>query len=134
MTVSTEEQFFAAWAVDAIATPFVYGKLRNEKLFFTVNSECANSGKPVKIELDSDLNIISVGEGSEPMYCVALMNTAKTKEPSIVDIFWRKSLFFWSEEDAREYQKKTRELKFYMNLSATSIKSVKQLQSAIFGF
>ncbi len=73
--------------MDAIAAPFVYGKLRNEELFFTVNSECANSGKPIKIELDGDLNIISVDEGSEPMYCIALMDTAKTKELSIVDIF-----------------------------------------------
>ncbi len=73
--------------MDAIATPFVYGRLRNEELFFTVNSECANSGKPMKIELDGDLNIISVDEGSEPMYCITLMDTAKIKEPSIVDIF-----------------------------------------------
>jgi len=41
----------------------------------------------MKIELDSNLNITSVDEGSEPMYCIALMDTAKTKEPSIVDIF-----------------------------------------------
>jgi hypothetical protein len=73
--------------VDAIAAPFVYGRLRNEELFFTVNSECANSGKPIKIELDGDLNIISVDEGSEPIYCITLMDTAKIKEPSIVDIF-----------------------------------------------
>ena len=87
MTAGTGEQFFAAWAADAIATPFVYGRLKNEELFFTVNSKCANSGKPMQIELDSNLNIISVDEGSAPMFCVALMNTDKTKEPSIVDIF-----------------------------------------------
>jgi hypothetical protein len=65
----------------------VYGRLQNEELFFTVNSECANSGKPMKIELDSDLNITGVDEGSEPMYCIASMDTDKKKEPSIVDIF-----------------------------------------------
>ncbi|MDH3357091.1 MAG: hypothetical protein OET81_10100 [Desulfobacteraceae bacterium] len=41
----------------------------------------------MKIELDSDLNITGVDEGSEPMYCIASMDTDKTKEPSIVDIF-----------------------------------------------
>jgi hypothetical protein len=56
-------------------------------MFFTVNSTCANSEKPMTIELDSNLNIISVDKGSEPMYCIALMNTDKTKDPSIVDIF-----------------------------------------------
>jgi hypothetical protein len=76
----------------------------------------------MKIELDSDLNITSVDKGSEPMYCIASMDAAKTKD------------FFWSEEDAREYQKKTRELKFYMNLNAISIEGIKQIQSAIFGF
>jgi hypothetical protein len=50
-----------------------------------------------------------VDEGSDPMVCVPVVNLVETKEPSIVDIFWRKSLFFWSEEDAKEYQKKTRE-------------------------
>ena len=41
----------------------------------------------MKIELDGNLNIISVNEGSDPMYSIALIDTAKTKEPSIVDIF-----------------------------------------------
>ncbi|MFC1488665.1 hypothetical protein ACFL6B_02335 [Thermodesulfobacteriota bacterium] len=41
----------------------------------------------MKIELDGDLNIISVDEGSEPMYCIVLVDTDKTKKPSIVDIF-----------------------------------------------
>ena len=54
---------------------------------FTIESSCANSGKPVKIELDSNSNILGVAESAEPMFCVALINTARTKEPSIVDIF-----------------------------------------------
>jgi hypothetical protein len=53
----------------------------------TIESECANSGKPIKIELDSDLNIKYVAEGSAPMICQPLVNFIETKEPSIVDIF-----------------------------------------------
>jgi len=65
----------------------VYGRLQNKDLTFTINSKCANSGKQIKIELDSDLNIIRMTEGSSPMYCMALINTDKMKERSIVDIF-----------------------------------------------
>jgi hypothetical protein len=50
------------------------------------------------------------------MICVPKVNLLKTKEPSIVDIFWRKSLFFWSEEDAREYQQKTCQTMVYLSL------------------
>jgi hypothetical protein len=73
--------------VDAIATPFVYGKLRDEKSAFRIETECANSGKPMKIELDSDLNITKMDKDSEPMFCVAIVETNKLKEPSIVDVF-----------------------------------------------
>ncbi len=53
----------------------------------TIDSECANSGKPIKIELDSDLNVRYVTEGSAPIICQPVVNLVKTKEPSIVDIF-----------------------------------------------
>jgi hypothetical protein len=134
MTASTGERFFAAWAIDAFATPFVYGRLQNKDLTFTINSKCANSGKEIQIELDSELNIISMTEGSTPMYSMALINTDKMKEISIVDIFWRRSLFFWSEEDAREFQKKAGHLKFYMNINPVSLEGIKKIQSAIFSF
>jgi hypothetical protein len=53
----------------------------------TINTECANSGKPIKIEFDSDLNIRYIDEGSDPMVCVAKINMLEIKESSIVDIF-----------------------------------------------
>ena len=53
----------------------------------TINTECANSGKPIKIVMDSNLNISYVDEGSDPMVCVPKVNLLETKEPSIVDIF-----------------------------------------------
>jgi len=53
----------------------------------TINAECANSGKPINIEFDSDLNVKYVDEGADPIVCVPMVNLVKTKEPSIVDIF-----------------------------------------------
>ena len=65
----------------------MYGRLQNRDLTFTINSKCANSGKKIQIELDSELNITGMTEGADPMYSMALINTDKMKEISIVDIF-----------------------------------------------
>jgi len=53
----------------------------------TIDTECANSGKPIRIEIDSDLNIRCVDDGSDPMICVPKVNVFEAKEPGIVDIF-----------------------------------------------
>jgi hypothetical protein len=39
------------------------------------------------MNLDSDLNIIGMTEDADPMYSMALINTDRMKELSIVDIF-----------------------------------------------
>lgn len=65
----------------------MYGRLQNKDLTFTINTKCANSGKEIQIDLDSEMNITSMTEGAEPMYSMALINTDKMKEKSIVDVF-----------------------------------------------
>ena len=65
----------------------MYGRLQNKDLTFTINTKCANSGREIQIELDSEMNITSMSEGADPMYSMALINTDKMKEKSIVDVF-----------------------------------------------
>ncbi|MDX1776955.1 MAG: hypothetical protein R3297_10260 [Desulfobulbales bacterium] len=65
----------------------MYGSLQNRDLTFTINTNCANSGKEMRIELDSDMNIIGMTEGADPHCSMALINTDKMKEKSIVDVF-----------------------------------------------
>ncbi|MDH3391991.1 MAG: hypothetical protein OEL85_09370 [Desulfobulbaceae bacterium] len=65
----------------------MYGRLQNKDLTFTINTKCANSGKEIQIDLDSEMNITFMTEGAEPMYSMALINTDKMKEKSIVDVF-----------------------------------------------
>jgi hypothetical protein len=134
MTASSGEQFFAAWAADAFATPFVYGRLQKKELSFTIQAKCANSGRQMEITLDSELNIENVTDGSDPMFCLPIVPLANTKEPSIVNVFWRRSLLFWSEEDVREYKKKERDLRVYMNLSKRALAGIKRMQASIFDF
>ena len=57
------------------------------ELSFAIQSQCANSGRLMEIALDSELNIKNVTDGSDPMVCLPLVTLAKTKKPSIVDIF-----------------------------------------------
>lgn len=65
----------------------MYGSLQNKDLTFTINTKCANSGREIEIRLDCDLNITAMTEGADPMYSMALINTDKMKEKSIVDVF-----------------------------------------------
>ena len=65
----------------------MYGRLQEKELSFTIQTECAHSGRQIEIALDSELNITDVTEGADPMFCVPLVSLAKTKRPGIVDIF-----------------------------------------------
>ena len=65
----------------------MYGRLQDSKLNFTVRTVCANSGRRITIELDSDLNIASAPVGSEPVISLTIFDSEKMKEKSIVDIF-----------------------------------------------
>jgi hypothetical protein len=65
----------------------VYGRLQQEKLSFTIQAQCANSGRQLEISLDSELNIDNVTLGADPMFCLPIVTLANTKESSIVDIF-----------------------------------------------
>jgi hypothetical protein len=65
----------------------VYGRLQKKEMSFIIQAKCANSGRQMEISLDSELNIINVSDGSDPMFCVPIVPLANTKEPSIVNIF-----------------------------------------------
>ena len=65
----------------------MYGSLQGKDLTFTINTKCANSGREIQIELDRALNITGMSEGADPVYSMALIDTDKMKEKSIVDVF-----------------------------------------------
>jgi hypothetical protein len=65
----------------------VLGNLLKKKLSFEIRATCSNSGKEMEISLDSDLNISSVPQGAEPMFCLPIVQLATTESASIVDIF-----------------------------------------------
>jgi hypothetical protein len=70
-----------------VANPFVQGRLGNEERWMTINTQCAQSGREIRIRFDSELNLLELEPGSDPMVCIPRVDLLKIKEDSIVDIF-----------------------------------------------
>jgi hypothetical protein len=67
--------------------PFVQGHLRNEKLSFTIKTECGHCQQPIHIEIDSDLNYRVLDAGAEPLIHIPTADPKKLEDPSIIDGF-----------------------------------------------
>ncbi len=63
------------------------GKLRKEHLSFEIKTECAQSGQPMRIEMDSDLKVQYAEEGADPLIFLPKVNIFNMRDPSIVDVF-----------------------------------------------
>jgi hypothetical protein len=134
ITFSTGEQIYAAWGIDANAAPFVQGQLRNESLTFTIHTQCAHCGKEIRIEMDDKLNYSVSEPDARPLIFVPMVDFSKLEDPSIIDAFWRRSIFFWSEEHVKEYRNKQAGMRgSYMTL-AQSVYLTPRVQGAIFSF
>jgi len=55
--------------------------------------------------MDSDLKYRVVEKGARPVVFSPMVDFGKLEDPSIIDAYWRKSVFFWSEEHAKEYRR-----------------------------
>jgi hypothetical protein len=73
--------------VDAIATPFVQGQLRNERLQFDIQTECAYCGQPIHLELDSDLHFTVLEKDAAPMIFAPQVNFDRLEAPNIIYAF-----------------------------------------------
>lgn len=131
---STGEQVNAAWAIDSIATPFVQGRLRDRETSFIIKTECSISGQPMQIEIDDHLKIKHVEEGADPHIFVPSIDLSTTKEPNIIDIFWRRSVFFWSEEHIKAHRSKNVDIMGPYFTLEQSIAITPDSQGALFGF
>ena len=63
------------------------GQLRQEKLSFQIETECAHCGQPIHIQIDSDLNYKVLEPDASPLVFVPNVNFATLKDPSIIDGF-----------------------------------------------
>ena len=73
--------------MDAFATPFVQGRLRNEQLSITVRTECGHCKMPMELMIDSDLNYTAKGKGCEPIVFVPDVDLLTLEDESIINAF-----------------------------------------------
>jgi hypothetical protein len=64
----------------------VQGKLRQQPLSVTIDTECAETGRPLQIQLDSEL-IHQVQQDAAPLFSTPLIDLKKLEDPSIIDAF-----------------------------------------------
>jgi len=65
----------------------VQGKLREEYLAVVVRTQCAHCGKPMKLQIDSDLNCKVTEEGCNPVVFVPDVNLIELDDESIINAF-----------------------------------------------
>lgn len=70
-----------------MAAPFVQGRLREERLSVVVSTECAHCGRPMHIEIDSELKYRVGEEGAEPLVFEPQINWATFQEPNIIHAY-----------------------------------------------
>jgi hypothetical protein len=65
----------------------VQGRLREERLWFEIETSCGHCGEPIHLEMDSELRYRVLEEGADPLVYVPMVNTDDLEEPSIIDAF-----------------------------------------------
>jgi hypothetical protein len=61
--------------------------LRYETLMFSIKTECAHCGRPLHIEMDSDLRYSVLEQDAAPLVFAPMVDFARLKDPSIIDAF-----------------------------------------------
>jgi hypothetical protein len=64
----------------------VQGRLREEPLSVIVDTACAQSGRPMRFEIDSELHC-RVIQGNEPLVFLPDVNWATFSEPNIIHAY-----------------------------------------------
>jgi hypothetical protein len=65
----------------------VQGQLREERLAFEVETECAHCGQPLHLEMDSDLDYRVMEDDAGPLVFVPMVDFGHLEDPSIIDAF-----------------------------------------------
>ncbi len=79
--------------MDAVATPFVQGRLRttfdknSEPLSVVVKTGCAHCTQPMRLEIDSEMRCRIEAKGADPRLFVPAVDFSKVTAPSIIDVF-----------------------------------------------
>lgn len=67
-----------------LATPFVQGRLREEKLEVSVVTECAMTGRELRMVIDSDLGFQILTPGADPYVFQPHLDWEQFSAPNII--------------------------------------------------
>lgn len=67
-----------------MATPFVQGRLRDERLQVSAKTQCAVSRREIRLELDSDLDFRVLSTGADPYVFEPQIDWQSFSAPSII--------------------------------------------------
>ncbi len=67
--------------------PFVQGQYRHELVTIAFTSECGHCGRPMRIEIGSDLRYTIQSEASRALVFVPLIDFGRLRAKSIIDDF-----------------------------------------------
>ena len=70
-----------------MATPFVQGQLRGEPLHFDIQTKCGHCGRPLRIEIDSELGYSLPEKAADPLIFVPSVDFDRLEDPNIIDAF-----------------------------------------------
>ena len=73
--------------MDAFATPFVQGRLREEKVSVTVDTECAHCQRSMRLTIDSAMNWSCPEADCRPVLFVPEVDFSRLEDPSIIEAF-----------------------------------------------
>ncbi len=102
--LATGEEVYAGGALEALAVPYVQGRLRGLPVSGHVTTACAFCRRPLHVLIANDLSFRMVEEKLEARIFLPI-TTAKTSAEGIIFCF-RGSVFFCSEEHAAEERRK----------------------------
>ncbi len=70
-----------------MATPFVQGRLRNERLSALLTTECGHCGQRMVMRIDSELRSTVLEGPGDPLVFVPFLDLGALEAPSIIDDF-----------------------------------------------
>jgi Alkylmercury lyase len=110
LNFSTGERLYGAWAEDALAVPFVEGQLRGDYLSVEIETKCSHCSQAMHFTVDSRMRVSVREAQAAPLVFMPDVDWVHFAERTIIDSYWRNSVFFWSEEHARQYRTNTNQV------------------------
>jgi hypothetical protein len=70
-----------------MATPFVQGRLRNERISFEIDTECGHCGEPIHLTVKEDRSCLVDDPDQSPLMFEPVVNWEGFSGPHIIDAY-----------------------------------------------